>query len=142
MKSFYKKSLSFWFVLLILAFVNATIQETTYKPLLTPYIGVWAHQISSVTGILFFYGAIYFYLNRLCVPYTRSDIMRVGFLWSIITFIFESIMNAVVRKLPVEQVIATYYFWRGDTWIFVFLSLVVSPVIADRAIQHRKKLSP
>jgi hypothetical protein len=62
--NFYKNSIKFWFVLLILALINATIRETTYKPLLTPYIGIWAHQISSLSGIILFFIAIYFFLKK------------------------------------------------------------------------------
>ena len=84
-KSFYQYALLFWFVLLALAFVNAAIRETTYKPLLEPYIGYWAHQISSLTEIIFF--------------------------------------------------LQTYYFRNGETWIFVLISLIISPLIIYKRIK-------
>lgn len=136
MKKFYKKSIVFWFVLLIFALINATIRETTYKPLLTPHIGMWAHQISSVTGILLFFGAIYFFLKRMREPYTKNDLINVGWLWILMTIMFECFMNFYIRKLSVQQVLQTYYFWRGETWIFVLLSLLASPLIVHKMLKR------
>lgn len=138
MSSFFKKSIAFWFVLLILALINAAIRETTYKPLLTPYIGIWAHQISSLTGTLLFFGGIYFFLKKMSNPYTKSDLIKVGLMWMGMTVIFESLMNLFVRHLSPEQVLQTYYFWTGDTWSFVLLSLVISPFIAHRMLEKSK----
>ena len=137
MKNFYKKSILFWFILLIIAFANAIIRETTYKPLLTPYIGFWAHQISSLTGILAFYFAIYFFLKTTKEKYTMGDLVKVGIIWVAMTILFESFMNIYVRKLTFDQVLATYYFWNGDTWIFVLLSLITSPLIAHKLITRK-----
>jgi len=138
MKKFYKKSILFWFVLSILAFINAIIREITYKPLLTPYIGMWAHQISSVTGILLLFGAIYLFLKQTKESYTTKDLIKVGWSWILMTIIFECFMNFYIRKLSVQQVIETYYFWRGETWIFVLQSLIISPLIVQKILKRNK----
>jgi hypothetical protein len=135
MVSFYKKSVLFWFVLLIVALLNAVIRETTYKPLLTPYIGIWAHQISSLTGILGFYIAIYYFLKSTKEKYLTRDLIIIGLTWIIMTVVFECFMNGYIRKLSLQQVLKTYYFWKGETWIFVLLSLVVSPLIAQSILR-------
>ena len=137
MSNFYKKSILFWFVLLIVALINATIRETTYKPLLTPHIGIWAHQISSVTGIILFFLAIYFFLKKTSEPYTRLDLVKIGLTWISMTIAFECFMNMYVRKLSFTQVLETYYFWRGETWIFVLLSLLVSPLLIHKIMTKR-----
>lgn len=135
MKSFYKKSIAFWFVLLIIAFANATIRETTYKPLLTSYIGIWAHQISSVTGIFLFFGAIYFFLKNIKDRYSKNNLIYVGLLWISMTIVFETFMNVYIRKLSYTEVLQTYYFWNGETWIFVLFSLIISPLIVYRMLK-------
>lgn len=132
---FYKKAFLFWFVLLILAFTNATIRETTYKPILQPYLGIWAHQISSITGIFFFFIAIYYFLKKTRRLYQRKDLINVGAMWILATVIFETFMNIFVRKLSLYQVMQTYYFWRGETWIFVLISLIISPLAIYKKIK-------
>ncbi len=136
MKAFYKKSVLFWFILLILAFINAIVREITYKPLLTPLIGIWAHQISSLTGIILFFIAIYFFLKRVKENYKRTDLIRAGLMWIFMTIIFETFMNMFVRKLSFSEVMQTYYFWEGETWIFVLMSLIISPLIIHRIIEN------
>lgn len=137
MSNFYKKSISFWFILLVLALVNATLRETTYKPFFTPHIGTWAHQISSVTGILFFYAAIYVFLKKMKDSYTKKDLIKAGLLWIFMTTCFESLMNIFLRGLNLQQTLETYYFWKGETWVFVLLSLLISPLVADRILKKK-----
>jgi hypothetical protein len=137
MSSFWKKAIGFWFVLLLIALVNATIRETTYKPWLTPYIGMWAHQISSVIGIAAFYGAIYYFLKKSKDKYSRRDLIGVGAMWMTMTILFECFMNFYFRKLSISEVIQTYYFWRGELWIIVLLSLIVSPQIVWRRLKGK-----
>lgn len=135
--NFYKNSLKFWFILLILALINATIRETTYKPLLTPYIGIWAHQISSLTGIILFFIAIYYFLKKTKDNYQKSDLLKVGLSWILMTILFECFMNICIRHLTFQQVLQTYYFWKGDTWFFVLLSLVISPLIVQKILKKK-----
>ena len=138
MKRFYIQAIPFWLILLFVALFNALIRETTYKPLLTPMIGMWAHQISSLTGILLFFSAIYLFLKHTKTPYTRRDLLITGFVWIGMTIVFESGMNMYVRKLTFDEVLQTYYFWKGDTWIFVLISLVVSPLVAERILRRNR----
>lgn len=126
----YLRAAGFWFILTVLAIINATIRELTYKPLLFPIIGAWAHQISSVTGIILIYIAIYQFVKH--QEYNqKSDLLKIGWLWLIMTFCFETAMNLFIRKLTLAQILQTYYFWKGETWIFVLLSLLISPFVAD-----------
>lgn len=141
MKKFYLRVILFWLVLLVLALVNAVIRELTYKPLLTPLIGNWAHQISSITGILLFFGAIYWFLKKEPQSYQQKDLWIAGLLWLIMTVIFETIMNLFGRGLTFRETLQTYYFWQGETWVFVLLSLLVSPFLANQMIAKSKKRS-
>lgn len=128
-KRFYWKAIGFWFVLLVTALLNATLREATYKPLLEPVIGVWAHQISSIVGIGLFYGVIYWFLKKLWGSYRQKDMLIVGILWLVMTIGFETWMNVVIRKLSFAEVVATYALWRGELWPLVLLSLLVSPLV-------------
>jgi hypothetical protein len=137
MKNFYIKGILFWFVLLILAILNAVIREATYKPILEPYIGIWAHQISSVFGITIFFIAILIFLKNIKKDYNQNDLIIIGSIWIIMTIIFELFMNVYIRKLSLIEVARTYYFWNGELWVFVLISLLISPLIADRLIRKR-----
>jgi hypothetical protein len=138
MHLFYKKSILFWFILLILALFNATLRELTYKPFLSPYIGAWAHQISSIIAIGLFFFAIYIFLRRNYTIYKREQLIRVGVIWMLMTFIFEVGMNLWVRNLSLAEIIKTYYFWQGEMWIFVLISLLFLPIAANKLLLRRE----
>ncbi|MCJ7801818.1 MAG: hypothetical protein MUP82_05620, partial [Candidatus Marinimicrobia bacterium] len=89
MKKIYLHAIWFWFVLLFLAILNGIIREATYKPLLEPYIGNWAHQISSITGITLFFIAIYLFLKYTKSDFTKRDLLNIGIMWMAMTIIFE-----------------------------------------------------
>ncbi len=135
MNKFYFKSFLFWFVLLVTAILNAGIREMTYKPLLTPFIGNWAHQISSLTGIFLFFGVIYLFLKNTKENYNKKSLAVIGVVWFVMTFIFEILMNVFLRKLNFDQVLQTYYFWQGETWIFVLLSILVLPMVIGKILK-------
>jgi len=134
-KKIYLHALWFWFVLLFLAIFNAIIREATYKPFLEPYIGNWAHQISSVTGIILFFIAIYLLLKFTKVEYTRHDLLNVGIMWMTMTIIFEFTFGYYVRGSSWNDMIHAYYFWKGELWIFVLISVVVIPQICFRLLK-------
>ncbi len=118
---------SFWFILLILAFINASIRELTYKPFLEPYIGLWAHQISTLTAIFMFYFAIRFFVRRNFQLYSRRQINYVAILWLALTLLFETLMSLFIRHLTFAQILQTYYFWQGQTWILVLMTILFLP---------------
>ncbi len=137
MRKIYFKAILFWFVLLIIALINATIRELTYKPLLEPYIGIWAHQISSITAILFFFIAIFFFIRNSKENFSKKQLITMSSIWILLTILFETLMNFFWRKISLIQTLQTYYFWNGETWIFVLISLVVSPLIIRRILKKK-----
>lgn len=141
MRGFFYKAIGFWFILLITALLNATLREATYKPLLEPLIGSFAHQISSVVGIALFYGVIYWFLKKQWGSYQRRDVLLVGILWMVMTIGFETWMNVAIRQLTFMEVVETYALWRGELWPLVLLSLVVSPMVIYKRLSSRNKLT-
>lgn len=138
MKNFCFKSILFWFVLLAAALLNATVRELTYKPFLEPYIGTWAHQISSLTGIVLFFVVIYIFLKKNRASYKKNDLFFAGTVWLLMTLIFEFFMNFYIRHLSFQEIVKTYYFWQGETWLFVLLSLFFLPILISVMIEKNK----
>lgn len=128
----FRKAFLFWFVLLVLALVNAVLREVTYKPLLEPSLGNWAHQLSSLTAIILFYFAISWFFRRQKQIYSQKQLILVGTIWTSLTLIFETLMNVYFRQLTLTQVLSTYYFWQGETWFFVLLFIFFSPLLVNK----------
>ena len=138
MKKIYLHSLWFWFILLTLAIINGITRDLTYKPLLEPYIGIWAHQISCLTGIILFFTAIYIFLKYIKANYTRYDLFGIGTMWMIMTIIFEFTFGYFYRQSSWEEMFAQYHFWKGDLWIFVLLSVIIIPQVCFKILRGEK----
>jgi len=139
MKKFYIKAVLFWLVLLVLAIFNAVVREMTYKPVLEPYLGMWAHQLSSLTGIVLFYWAILWFLKRVRGKYADRDLVLVGLMWVVMTVVFETGMSLHLRGLSMGDVLQTYYFWKGETWIWVLVALLIMPLLIGRKMSRVDK---
>ena len=135
MKKIYLQALWFWFVLLILAILNGIIRNATYKPLLEPIIGNWAHQISAITGIIFFFIAIYLFLKYTKSDYSKRGLLNIGIMWMTMTIIFEFTFGYYFRQSTWSEMVGTYYFWKGELWVFVLISVVVIPQICFRLLK-------
>lgn len=140
MKKQYLKIFLFWFVLLGIALVNAILRELWYKPFLEPHIGMWAHQVSSITAIILFFLAIYFFIKKSSYNHSPLELLAMGLVWMAMTIIFELWMNIYIRQLSFVEVIETYYFWKGETWVFVLIAIAVSPIIAGRIKSKNSEL--
>ena len=138
MKKIYLHALWFWFVLLLLAIINGIIRDSAYKPLLEPLIGHWAHQISAITGILLFFFAIYLFLKFTKSDYNKLDLLKIGILWLMMTVIFEFAFGYYVRNSSWSEMLGAYYFWKGELWIFVLISVVIIPQICFKMLKNRR----
>lgn len=137
MKSFYLKATLFWLVLLVLAIFNATIREFTYKPWLEPVIGRWAHQVSSLTVILFFAIAIYFFIRKFGQQVSQKTLVITGLLWVVLTVVFETWMSIYIRQIGWAEILQSYAFWRGELWILVLVALLILPTLTHRFLNSR-----
>jgi hypothetical protein len=128
MSSFYFHALLWRFLLLVTAFINAAIRELTYKPLLTPLIWQRAHELSAITGIVFFTIVIYRYIKKNYSHLTQKKAYFIWFLWMLMTICFESGMGLAQGK-NFWDIFSSYVFWNGNMWFFVVVSLLFLPGI-------------
>jgi hypothetical protein len=130
---FYLYGILFWVVLVIVAIINGTIRDFTYKPWLEPYIGKWAHQISVLTGFGLMLLATIGFLKILRVDYARRDLLLLGLIWLVMTIIFEFGFGRL-RGKSWQELFEMYYFWRGDLWLFLLIGTVFLPLLAHSII--------
>ena len=117
-----------WFPIIILAFANATIREAVYKR----YVGeLAAHQISTLTlGILV--GIYVWVLGRHLKLQSSRQAVGVGFMWLVMTVIFETGLGRYVLGNPWSQVLRDYNIAEGRVWPLFLLWLTVSPYVFYR----------
>ena len=128
-----KRYLLFWFVLLLLAFINGALREFTYKSAVGE---PWAHQISVVTGILLFGVAIWFAVKRWGFSSQRQA-MTVGIIWIVLTEIFEAVMILSDPNGSLDLFLHQHNIAAGELWPLVVLWVGIAPVLFHR-VQYRK----
>ena len=124
----YLRYLVAWFPMIILAFANATIREAVYKR----YVGeLAAHQISTLTlGVLV--GIYVRVLSKHLKLHSSGQAVGVGFMWLVMTIIFETALGRYVSGNPWGQVLRDYNVLEGRVWPLFLLWLTVSPYVFYR----------
>ncbi|MBI2430050.1 MAG: hypothetical protein HYV29_14880 [Ignavibacteriales bacterium] len=120
-----KQYLAFWFVLLVLAFINGALREIVYKN----SVGEpWAHHISVVTGILFVGIAVWYIVTKWSFTSMRQAI-SVGALWCVLTEIFEVFLILSNPNNTVADVLHAHNVAAGEMWLLFVLWVGVAPVL-------------
>ncbi|TGK62314.1 hypothetical protein EHQ27_14515 [Leptospira wolffii] len=121
-----------WLLLFVFAILNATIRELTYARY---FAQADSHRISVFTGILLL--AIPIYLIAKIWPFSSSkEAFRVGFLWALLTEIFELSMILSGGK-SMQDFYFAHNVSKGEFWPLILVWLFVAPYLTWK-IRNRK----
>lgn len=127
MDTIYLQALGVWLVLLLAAIINATIRTRFIQPEIKNELR--SHQISSITAIILFLFIIYLFFRFTTADYTENQLLNIGFMWMILTIIFEFLFGRFVMKNSFSRILEDYNLTKGRLWIWVLISLLMGPVI-------------
>jgi hypothetical protein len=128
----YLKYFIAWFPIVIIAFANATIRETVYKP---PgeeprYLGEQAaHQVSTLTMCIVV-GIYVWVLSSYWKLQSAVQAIGVGLMWLVMTIVFDTVLAHYVLGNPWSQVLRDYNVLEGPrAWPLALLWVTFSPYI-------------
>ncbi|MEW6010313.1 MAG: hypothetical protein AB1604_03380 [Euryarchaeota archaeon] len=127
MDNIYLQALGAWLVLLLAAIINAAIRNRFIQPKIKNELR--SHQISSITAVIFFLFIIYLFFRFTTAEYTENQVVNIGFMWMILTIIFEFIFGRFVMKNSFSRLLEDYNLTKGRLWIWVLISLLIGPVL-------------
>ncbi|AOP33303.1 hypothetical protein A0128_05240 [Leptospira tipperaryensis] len=113
----------FWFLLLIFAFLNATIRELTYKNLFGEFL---SHQISVFTGILLLSIPIAGIAKYFPFSNAKQSIV-IGIVWVVLTELFEYTMIVFWSKKPISEFFHAHDVFQGELWILFLIWIALAP---------------
>ncbi len=119
------KILLLWLPMIAIAFANATIRELV---LVKHFTELRAHQISTVTLIIFCFGYVWFIFRFLDIHLTKHALL-VGGLWVLLTIIFEFSLGRFNGK-SWESLFLDYNLLKGRIWLLFLISLFFLPYLA------------
>lgn len=116
--------LGLWLVMAVVAVLNGGFREVVLIPRVGDYLG---HVISTamlVTAILLL---SFLYFTNTSIDYSQVELLLIGVIWVVLTGGFEFVVG-YVEGTPVSETLAQYNVLAGQVWIFVPLTLLVSPL--------------
>jgi hypothetical protein len=125
MKRIYKQAIGVWILFIILAIVNGAIRTLVYGPVIGDEL--LAHQISTVTAIIFFLAVMYVFFRWTTAHYDKKDLLVIGVMWLGLTIGFEFIFGHYIMGHPWSRLLADYNICEGRVWGLVLLTVVVGP---------------
>jgi hypothetical protein len=120
----YVYALAYWLVLMVIGIVNGILRGLALSPRMTE---LRAHQLSSLTGIIFFSIASFLFVFLVRLNVVLLDLVVVGVLWLSLTIAFEFIFGHYIMKHPWQQLLADYDLRKGRLWSFVLLTILFVP---------------
>jgi hypothetical protein len=119
------KYLLAWIPMVFIAIHNGTVREFVFAKKLPE---LRAHQLSYLTGILFF--AVYTWLISLrWALQSAGQALIVGLLWLSLTVAFEFVFGHYAARHSWEKLLQDYNIFTGRLWVLVLLSLTFLPLI-------------
>jgi hypothetical protein len=115
----------FWLILLVIAVSNGFVREATYGRKLTE---LHAHQLSTVTGMLFSGVAVWGFSRFVPIESERSAIF-IGAIWLGLTVAFEFLFGRLVGGYSWRKLVFDYNLLAGRVWLVFLLWLLLLPYI-------------
>jgi hypothetical protein len=114
-----------WFGLMIVAILNGTLRTFGFAKVMPE---LRAHQVSCFTGILLI-GLAVWLLDKKWEIESKNQAFLIGFIWIVMTVIFEFVFGHYVMKHPWERLLHDYRIDEGRLWILVLLWTAVVPFV-------------
>ena len=116
--------LLFWFILMIIAILNGMFRVMTYGKFMPE---IRAHQLSTLTGIVIV-GFVVWKINQYYPINAGSEALKIGFIWLLMTILFEFGFGHFVMKRSWKVLLHDYRIDKGRLWVFFLIWIVVVPV--------------
>ncbi|MBK7500448.1 MAG: hypothetical protein IPI19_15520 [Ignavibacteriales bacterium] len=133
MKSIYKHIL-WWFSFPFVGILNGVLREVIYKKLVGD---LPAHQISTVTGVLFFGIIFYFIFKKWKIESARHAIL-VGVIWLGLTILFEFGFGHYIMGNPWQKLLHDYNLAEGRVWSLFLVWITIAPFVFYKIIDRNR----
>lgn len=126
-------TLGLWGLLVVFAILNAALREGALIPTFGETAG---RALSSVTLSAVILVVAYLFLSWSDIERTSTDLWLMGFMWAVMTVLFEFGFGHYVMGNSWEALLADYNVFEGRIWILVLVTSALGPFLmgslADR----------
>jgi len=133
-KELFTKSLAIWVLFIPIAILNGAVRNFLYKPFTGELL---AHQLSSFAASIFFILLAYFLLRQKVKDLSRNMLFNIGFLWVLLTVLFEFGFGHFIMGNSWGHLLADYNLLNGRIWLLFLLTEFLSPFIIKRIVVRK-----
>lgn len=133
MKNIYKHFL-WWFAFPFVGILNGILREATYKKVTGD---LFAHQISTATGIIFFGIIFYFIFKKWNIESVKHAIL-VGITWLFLTVLFEFGFGHYIMGNSWEKLLHDYNLADGRFWSLFLVWITIAPIVFYKALSKKQ----
>jgi len=134
-RNIYVQSVIIWIILAFITILFAVFREAVFIPV-AGIDGTLARALLLPVGLAYTFAIAYIFLRKTKAPYERSDTVKIGFLWLVLTIAFEFTFGSLVMGNSLAALVADYNIFAGRTWPFFLIDLLLSPIIAGKLIRR------
>ena len=122
------KAIGIWFIILILAIVNAAIREKLLAPMVGPGIAL------AVSGLLLsiLIVLVAFVSMPFFGPSQSKTYIFVGTIWFLLTLSFEFLFGHFIAGKPWSEIIQVFNIRKGDLFIIALFMTLISPWLSAK----------
>ncbi len=117
-----------WIAIILAESIHGTIRQIFLAPLIGDFP---ARRIAVFTGMVLIFLITYFSIRWIGAPAQRS-LLVIGFMWVILTALFEFGLGFFVFGFSPERIFEDYDLSRGGLMGFGLLFMFFAPVLADK----------
>jgi len=122
-----KKSLLIWLAIIPLAILNGGLRQEVLNPLLGEKIG---EPLSCVLLCLIIFALCWFFISRIGQGTTKTY-WKIGFLWIILTVLFETGFGLLLGY-SFAELMKAYDITSGNLWLIVVLFTGIAPYLSAK----------
>jgi len=128
MLGIFYKATAIWFLLVILAIINAGLREKVLGPVFGSGFAL------PVSGLLL--SIVIFIVSFVCAPVFRPSESKtyilVGAVWCLLTLSFEFLFGHFVAGRHWQEIVQVFNVGKGDLFLLVLLATLVSPWLSAK----------
>lgn len=117
-----------WLIIIVAESVHGTFRQLFLAPMIGDFP---ARRIAVFTGMILIFAITYFCIRWINAP-TSKSLITVGFLWVILTILFEFGLGFYVFKFSWERLFEDYDIFRGGLMGLGILFMFFSPLLSAR----------
>ena len=139
LKNIYVQSFGISLIFAVLTIIFGAFREVVFIPE-TGLSANFARAILLPVALYYIIRITYLFLKKTKASYIKSDLIKIGILWFLLSILFEFGFGSLVMGHPIEKLLADYNLLEGKTWSLFLLCVLFAPYMVNKYYLKQKHI--